>query len=258
MANRIADIRPGRNGRRPAAKPPVNGEAGANGHARADVGRAAPSDAVPPQPLAPVGDGEASPQTTNGKDAQTGRFTAGNRYGRGNPFARRQAEMRRAFQDAVTPEDVRALAAALWAKARGGDVAAAQLALSYLLGKPGPAPDPDRLDLDEFRLLAESPTLAEVLRAYCDGIDPAAASTLIRMILMLGTRKDGKTKAERKAATAATAAALNDAFSPDELAAAFTVNRRVTDQSDEAEDEPRHPLNLQLGELRKTRCKTRK
>ncbi len=71
----------------------------------------------------------------DGRDAR-GRFTTGNPGGPGNPYARRVAELRSALLDAVTPEDVAALARALLAQAKGGDVAAARLVLSYAVGRP--------------------------------------------------------------------------------------------------------------------------
>jgi hypothetical protein len=89
-----------------------------------------------------------------GRDAN-GRFTAGNHGGPGNPFARRIAEFRRAIVDAATPEKIVAVVAKLEEKALAGDVAAAKLYLSYAVGKPGPAPDPDRLGVDEGRLMRE-------------------------------------------------------------------------------------------------------
>ena len=41
-------------------------------------------------------------------------------------------------------------------KAEAGDIAAAKLLFQYALGKPGPTVEPDRLDLEEFKLKQES------------------------------------------------------------------------------------------------------
>src|SRR5205814_7807420 len=95
---------------------------------------------------APPGNG------AGGRDAQ-GRFAPGNAGGPGNPFARRVAELRREFLAEATGEDLRAVCRALLARAQGGDVAAAQLALSYLLGKPERAVDPDTLDEQERHIV---------------------------------------------------------------------------------------------------------
>jgi hypothetical protein len=96
----------------------------------------------------------ARPSTngTDGRDEQTGRFLAGNRYGRGNPFARRCAALRKAFYDEATEADVQALCRTLLDKGKAGDVGAAKLALLWLLGTPPEAVDPDRLDLQEAAL----------------------------------------------------------------------------------------------------------
>jgi len=51
-------------------------------------------------------------------------------------MGRRVAELRRALLDAVSEEDVRALAAALLEKAKAGEVAAARLIMPYLVGPP--------------------------------------------------------------------------------------------------------------------------
>lgn len=65
---------------------------------------------------------------------------------------------------AVSEEDVQELAQGLLKKAKGGDVAACKLLLSYLVGLPAapapPAPDPDRLDeheaeVDRDRIMAQ-------------------------------------------------------------------------------------------------------
>ncbi|MDA1267304.1 MAG: hypothetical protein O2816_19660 [Planctomycetota bacterium] len=48
------------------------------------------------------------------------------------------------------------------AKARSGDVAAARLVLSYVVGRPTDAPDPDRLDEQELRLLKAAPSVLDL------------------------------------------------------------------------------------------------
>lgn len=78
-----------------------------------------------------------SPSTNglNGRDC-AGRFGTGNNFGRGNPFARRTAELRKAFYDAVTADDLSAIAAVVVDKAKAGDLAAAKLILAYAVGSP--------------------------------------------------------------------------------------------------------------------------
>jgi hypothetical protein len=91
------------------------------------------------------GSGPASGRGPNG------RFCKGNAGGPGNPFAREVAAMRQEFLKAVTAEDVAAIARAMIAKAKEGDVAAAKVVLQYTLGKPAQAVDPDRLDEGEWQ-----------------------------------------------------------------------------------------------------------
>src|SRR4051794_23432735 len=86
-----------------------------------------------------------------GRDAR-GRVAPGNPGGPGNPFARRTAELRREFLAEATGEDLRAVCRALLERAKEGDVAAAKLALGYLVGKPEKAVDPDTLDEQEWHL----------------------------------------------------------------------------------------------------------
>src|SRR5262249_60160154 len=86
-----------------------------------------------------------------GRGASPGRFTAGNKFARGNPHARRMAALRQAFLSAATEERMRELGEKLFAAALAGDWQAAKLLLAYLAGRPAAAPDPDRLGLGEWR-----------------------------------------------------------------------------------------------------------
>ena len=98
-----------------------------------------------------------------------GRFVKGNSGGPGNPFARQVAALRRALIDAITEEDIKDIATAMLIKARAGDVAAAKLVFSYVLGRPAEAPDPDRLDLDDWQLLHEKVVTdqAQIMKPMC-------------------------------------------------------------------------------------------
>lgn len=92
---------------------------------------------------------------SSGRDNK-GRFTIGNLGGPGNPFARKVAALRQALIDSVTPADIQAIAASLIQRAKEGNVQAAKLLLSYSIGKPQPAPEPDRLDADEWNVYKET------------------------------------------------------------------------------------------------------
>jgi hypothetical protein len=63
--------------------------------------------------------------------------------------------MRKVFSEAVSEEDLVAVAKAMTEKAKEGDVAAARLALSYVVGKPLDAVEPDSLDLAELKQYEE-------------------------------------------------------------------------------------------------------
>ena len=169
IMKRASNERPetaGKAGRRHLPRPLPNGSNGANGHVVGPPVRAG----VPPEPPPPP------PPGAEERDG-AGRFVPGCKAGPGNPYARRCAELRRAFLDAATPERVRALADRLFEQAMSGDAVAAKLVLSYSVGRPAEVVNPDRLDLDEFRQLCESPNVQEYLQA-CNRIVPILAVVL--------------------------------------------------------------------------------
>src|SRR5262245_33980244 len=107
------------------------------------------------------------------RDAK-GRFGKGNRGGPGNPYARQTAKLRQAMLDAVTPEDMQEVIAALKAKAKSGDVAAIRLMLQYTIGKPVEPIDPDLLDRHELEtIIKDNEALPERIGQVVCGM-PAA------------------------------------------------------------------------------------
>jgi hypothetical protein len=98
---------------------------------------------------------KTTPATAASGREANGRFARGNPGGPGNPFARRTAAARKAFCEAVSHEDLVAIARSMTEKARGGDVAAAKLVLCYVVGKPADVIEPDTLDLREFQQYEE-------------------------------------------------------------------------------------------------------
>jgi hypothetical protein len=105
---------------------------------------------------------EKTKSEQNGRDAQ-GRFGPGNAGGPGNPFARKVAELRSAFINAISKEEMRDIARQLVAEAQLGDKAAVKLVLQYGIGKPTPAASPDRVDHDEWQLLGGRPSYDDIL-----------------------------------------------------------------------------------------------
>jgi hypothetical protein len=100
--------------------------------------------------------------SNNGRDAQ-GRFGPGNAGGPGNPFARKVAELRSAFLNAISKEEMRDIVRQLVAEAQLGDKAAIKLLFQYCIGKPAPAASPDRLDHDEWKLLKGRPSYDDIM-----------------------------------------------------------------------------------------------
>lgn len=86
----------------------------------------------------------------SGRDAR-GRFAPGNPGGPGNPFARQVAALRQALVNSVTEEDIQEVMQSLKQQAKEGNWQAAKLFLQYVVGKPQPAPEPDRMDADEWQ-----------------------------------------------------------------------------------------------------------
>jgi hypothetical protein len=109
----------------------------------------------------------------------SGRFVAGNKCGRGNPFNRRMASLRTSLLQVLTPERMQALGEKLYARALRGDCSAAKLLLLYSVGKPGGVVDPDTLDLQEWLHMVKFPSRAEVLATMLDAQDPAMAVEVI-------------------------------------------------------------------------------
>lgn len=81
----------------------------------------------------------------NGRDDR-GRFVRGNPGGPGNPHARQVARFRAALLEAVTDDDLRAIARKLVEESKAGNVSAAGLLLDRLLGKVEAADFADRME----------------------------------------------------------------------------------------------------------------
>ncbi|MSQ95198.1 MAG: hypothetical protein EXR98_11670 [Gemmataceae bacterium] len=99
---------------------------------------------------------QANTAQANPTRDEKGRFSFGNKGGPGNPFARKVAALRQALLDSITPEDIQDVATRLLDLAKDGKVQAAKLLLAYTIGKPQPAPEPDRLDADEWQVYQET------------------------------------------------------------------------------------------------------
>jgi hypothetical protein len=116
------------------------------------VNRPASAAALGVAPLEPsaTAAAEAVKPAAEGRDTG-GRFTGGNRFGKGNPHARRMAALRQAFLSAATEERMRELGEKLFAAALAGDWQAAKLLLPFVIGRPAATVNPDGLDMDEWK-----------------------------------------------------------------------------------------------------------
>lgn len=90
------------------------------------------------------GNGQHAPLTAagDGRSAR-GRFTAGNRFGKGNPANRRAQMLRATYIKSVSRQDMAEIVAAIMKAAKAGDVSAAKELTDRLLGK---APSADLLE----------------------------------------------------------------------------------------------------------------
>jgi hypothetical protein len=155
---------------------------GANGKANGVNHRPAVLSVAPSET---VGNGKA-PETApapkppaEGKTAD-GRFARGNSYGKGNPFSRKLGANRTAFLGAVSEADIAAVAAKLLELAKAGDLAAAQLFLSYAVGKPAPSVNADTLDLEEMGLLLRYPASEIEQHALLEGAGAPSSVAAIK------------------------------------------------------------------------------
>jgi hypothetical protein len=124
-----------------------------------------------------------APETAGGGRAADGKFVKGHLGGPGNPFARQTAALRKRLINAVTNEDIDAIAAKLIAQAKEGDVASAKLLFGYIMGKPAPAVDPDALNLLEWNLVKQSPVDLAQLQAALSGLPVDTVCTLLRYVM---------------------------------------------------------------------------
>lgn len=93
--------------------------------------------------------------SADGQRDERGRFTTGNRLGRGNPHAAKVARLRSALLESVSEEDVRAVVEALLREAKAGNVQAVKELLERTLGRPEALDVLERVEALE-ELLAEN------------------------------------------------------------------------------------------------------
>jgi hypothetical protein len=124
--------------------------------------------------------------TANDRDAN-GRFAKGNPGGPGNPYYRRQAQLKRQLLASVSEDDVQAVMQVLVGLAKSGDLAAIKLFLEYTVGKPRKEVDPDQEELHEWQLQQQTPRVQQVLETMTYSIETPRANQVVRdMIPLVG------------------------------------------------------------------------
>ena len=88
--------------------------------------------------------------STNGKRKTNGQFDAGNKYGKGNPYAQKVAQLRTAMIQAITTEDIQEMIKALVNNAKAGCIPSIKILLSYLVGATPQPCNPDHLEIEEL------------------------------------------------------------------------------------------------------------
>lgn len=124
----------------------------------------------------------ADPTSNHGRDPR-GRFSHGNAGGRGGP-RRRAAELRRAVEEAVSPDHLVALIRKVTRMGLEGNLNAARLVLERVCGRAAEAPaEAQEFDLQLPRLTTAADcglALERLVDGVCNGtVDRATAQTLI-------------------------------------------------------------------------------
>jgi hypothetical protein len=112
-----------------------------------------------------------------------GRFVRGNPGGPGNPFARRTALYQKALRQVVSLEDMREVMTVVKLKAKSGDMAATKIMFTYAAGKGVHAVEPDRLDIDEWKLTVEEAVDARDMKAIMTRLPVECANDIARAAL---------------------------------------------------------------------------
>jgi hypothetical protein len=113
------------------------------------------TQSVPAADHGPSAERPAGEPERNERDGR-GRFLPGNGGGPGNPFNRRVAALRKLMLAELSDEGARRLTRKMLEQAEQGDMSAARVFLQFTMGRAGPSIDPDRVDVDEWRLAQES------------------------------------------------------------------------------------------------------
>jgi hypothetical protein len=136
------------------------------------------------------------PETQAGR-ASNGRFRKGCSGGPGNPYTRQTAQMRKVMLETVSEDDLRDITKKLVEKAKEGDLGASKLVLSYVVGKPTVAADPDQMDVEEFDLFTKEAKSRVQVMTPINGVPASFALELLRTIVPEMHKENRKKAAQR-------------------------------------------------------------
>jgi len=130
-------------------------------------------------------------QQQSGRKAN-GQFALGNEFGPGNPFARQVARLRQAALNVVGDKDIEEIFSAIMALAKNGNLQAAKLILSYTIGKPAQAENPDQMDQQELELVPQGTRAASEALRRAESMTPRVSVELVRMNTGAAVRKQSR------------------------------------------------------------------
>jgi hypothetical protein len=137
----------------------------------------------------PGGAAQPVPPPAASQRAANGQFAPGNIGGPGNPYNRKVAALRQAMLETITPEDLQEVLAAVLFKAKMGDLAAAKLLLSYTIGKPGAAVDPDTLDQQEWQMHQQAAVQPKQVEELLSAQPAATVNNIARIVWPCAARQ---------------------------------------------------------------------
>jgi hypothetical protein len=115
-------------------------------------------------------------------------IAAGNANEPRNPFTRKVCTLRHLIVDCVAPEDIQRVVKGLVDRAAEGHVPAAKLFLNYAIGTPQPAPEPDRVDANEWSVCKETAPMAAESAGVIKAGTPLSHLQLVRMLQPIVTQ----------------------------------------------------------------------
>lgn len=140
----------------------------------------------PLQVTTPPPSDAAESSGASGRNAN-GTFAKGNAFGPGNPHARACARMLAIFRNAISDEEMHRLFRTLFEKAADGDISAAKLILSYKIGKPLAAPNPDSIDRDEWEHYQQDVVDSEAMKHVLGSLPSRVGNDIARIGLPVMT-----------------------------------------------------------------------